>query len=127
MERWGWKGVTSDGRVIGDIEMWLARWLTGWSPQKAAPTMPYSAQLAPTASAKRRFVEFRFPVKNFDVGYTRENVNGVGIFGNGGPCKKQSKKQSVNAQLGHVLSHLQPTDGRSVLARHAPPFPIHLI
>ena len=89
-------------------------------PQKAAPTMPYSAQLAPTASAKRRFVELRFPVKKIDVGYTRENVNRVGIFGNGGPCKKQSKKQSVKAQLGHVSSHLQPTDSRSTVGSRAP-------
>lgn len=67
--------------------------------------MPYSAQLAPTASAKRRFVELQFLVKGFDVGYTLENVNGVGILGNGGPCSKKSKKA---AQQGHVSSHLQP-------------------
>jgi hypothetical protein len=56
--------------------------------------MPYSAQLAPTASAKRRFVELQFLVKGFDVGYTLENVNGVGILGNGGPLKKAKKQHN---------------------------------
>lgn len=49
-------------------------------PQKAAPTMPYSAQLAPTASAKRRFVELRFPVKKKLMWDIREKTSIVLAF-----------------------------------------------
>ena len=80
--------------------------------------MPYSAQLAPTASAKRRFVELQFLVKSFDVGYTLENVNGVGILGNGGPFKK-SRKAAQRGQWSRVVS------SSTVLARQSrAPFPI---
>ena len=76
-----WKGVTSDGRVIGDIDV-TGSVAGALRRQRSPPTLPYSAQLTPTASAKRRFFELQFLVKSFDVGYTRGNVNSVGIFGN---------------------------------------------
>ena len=83
--------MTSDGRVIGDIEMWLARWL---APSEGSAH--HAIQRTTCADCQRQapFVELQFLVKSFDVGYTLENVNGVGILGNGAMAAHVKKEHN---------------------------------